>query len=325
MRRALELAALADFRTSPNPMVGAVVLDAHGRVAGEGWHHQAGEPHAEVLALAEAGRRAEGGTLFVNLEPCAHLGRTPPCVDAIIGAGAARVVAALEDPDLRARGRGLQRLREAGLEVTTGVLEREARRLNEFYFKHRMTGRPFVSAKFAASLDGRIATRSGDSKWITGEAARAHAHRLRHQHDAVLVGVGTVLVDDPQLSARFEGARQPRRVVLDSRGRTPAAAKVRGPDTIFDDGRDLPDLLDRLGSMGIISLLVEGGATVHGSFFDQHLVDKVWAYFSPVVIGGAAAPAAVGGEGAATIADSLRLRDVEVTQLDQDILIGGYA
>jgi diaminohydroxyphosphoribosylaminopyrimidine deaminase/5-amino-6-(5-phosphoribosylamino)uracil reductase len=189
--------------------------------------------------------------------------------------------------------------------------------------KHRTTGRPFVSAKFAASLDGKIATRTGDSRWITGEEARAHAHVLRHRHDAILVGVGTVLEDDPELSARFPGARQPLRVVLDSRGRTPAAARLRGGPHLVDDGRDLPGLLDRLGGMDVLSLLVEGGATVHGSFFDQRLVDRVYAYLSPTIIGGGQAPTAVAGAGAERMADAFRLALVETTVLGTDILVSG--
>lgn len=325
MRRALELAARADHRTSPNPMVGAVVLAAGGALAAEGWHHRAGEAHAEALALALAGERARAGTLYVTLEPCLHRGRTAPCVDAVIAAGVARVVVATVDPDPRVRGAGVARLREAGIEVETGLLGADAERLNEFYLHHRRTGRPFVSAKFACSLDGRIATRTGASRWISGEEARAHGHRLRHVHDAILVGVGTVLADDPRLSARLEGARQPLRVVLDSRGRTPAGARLRAEagETLFDAGRDLPGLLDRLGARGILSLLVEGGARVHGSFFDQRLVDRVYAYLAPLVIGGEGAPAAVGGLGPDRLEDALRLAAVEVLQLGSDLLVSG--
>lgn len=305
-------------------MVGAVVLDAQGRLVGEGYHRRAGEAHAEVVALERAGSRARGGTVYVSLEPCCHRGRTGPCTEALLEAGVGRVVVAMRDPDPRVRGEGLRRLRESGVEVSEGLLEGEARHLNEFYVTHRTHGRPFVTAKLAVSLDGRIATRTGDSRWITGEVARAHAHLLRHQHDAVLVGVGTVLADDPELTARFPGARQPLKVVLDGSGRTPPSAKVlRGPHLV-DSGRDLPGLLRRLASMGILSLLVEGGGQVHGSFFDQGLVDRVHAYMSPMVIGGSGARAAVGGEGAATIAESWRLVGVEVTRLGPDVVVSGY-
>jgi diaminohydroxyphosphoribosylaminopyrimidine deaminase/5-amino-6-(5-phosphoribosylamino)uracil reductase len=324
MRRALDLAALADYRTSPNPMVGAVVVAPDGRALGEGYHRKPGTPHAEIIAFEEAGERARGATLYVTLEPCAHHGRTPPCVDAVLRAGVARVVIAMLDPDTRTRGRSVETLRAAGIKVEVGVEEERALRLNEFYVHHRTFGRPFVSAKFAASLDGRIATHSGDSKWITGPEARAHAHRLRHQHDAILVGVGTVVRDDPELTARFPGARQPLKVVLDRGGRTPERARVRQGRYLIDPGRDLPGLLDRLAAMGVLSLLVEGGATVHGAFFDQGLVDRVYAYISPTIIGGEGAPGAVGGRGVATMAEALRLDQVDVVQLGHDMLVCGY-
>jgi len=323
MARAIALAARASYRTSPNPMVGAVVVDARGEPVGEGYHRRPGAPHAEAEAIVAAGERARGGTLYVSLEPCAHQGRTPPCVEAIVAAGLRRVVVAMLDPDPRVRGRGVERLREAGIGVDVGPLEARARRLNEFYVKHRSTGRPFVSVKFAASLDGKIATRTGHSRWITGPAARAHAHRLRHRHDAILVGVNTVLRDDPALTARFPGAPQPLKIVLDSRGRTPTTAKVREGRLLIDRGRDLPGLLDRLGSMGIISLLVEGGATVHGSFFDAGLVDRVYAYLAPVIVGGREAPSAVGGRGPAAVTESLRLHRLHVERLGEDLLIVG--
>src|SRR6266852_7657446 len=231
--RALELALQADYRTSPNPMVGAVVVDAAGLMAGEGFHRRAGEPHAEEEALAAAGDRARNGTLYVNLEPCSHTHRAPSCAQALIDAGVLRVVVSMTDPDERVRGAGLRMLETAGIETSVGVLEDRARRLNEFYIKHRLTGRPFVTAKFAMSLDGKIATSSGESRWISGNESRAHGHVLRSAHDAILVGVGTVLADDPELTARVEGsaARQPLRVVLDSHLRTPPQAKVLGPNT----------------------------------------------------------------------------------------------
>jgi diaminohydroxyphosphoribosylaminopyrimidine deaminase/5-amino-6-(5-phosphoribosylamino)uracil reductase len=325
MRRALRLAARADYRTSPNPMVGAVVLDGSERLAGEGFTSPwLGGPHAEVNALRAAGDRARAGTAYVTLEPCCHQGRTPPCTGALIESGVRRVVVAIRDPDPRVNGAGIAALEEAGIEVTEGVESGPAARLNVFYLKHRTTGRPFVTAKFAASLDGRIATRSGDSRWITGEQARAHAHRLRHKHDAILVGVNTVLADDPELSARFKGARQPLKVILDSRGRTPPTAKAMAGEHLVDGGRDLPGLLERLGGMGIMSLLIEGGATVHGSFLDAGLVDRVFAYVSPVVIGGTEAPAAVGGAGPAALKDAYRLGDVTTRRLGPDLVISGY-
>src|SRR5579864_6331116 len=194
--RALALAAKADFRTSPNPMVGAVVLDREGHLAGEGYHRRKGEPHAEEEALKLAGDRARGGTLYVNLEPCTHAHRTPSCADAVIESGVYRVVVSMPDPDERVRGAGIKALQAAGVRTQVGVHQERAERLNEFYLKHRSTGRPFVTVKFAMSLDGKIATRTGESRWISGDESRQHAHRLRHQHDAILVGIKTVIADD---------------------------------------------------------------------------------------------------------------------------------
>lgn len=343
--RAIDLARQADYWTAPNPMVGAVVLDVHGEVVGEGYHRRAGQPHAEQEALAAAGVRARGGTLYVNLEPCPHAHRAPPCAQAVVQSGVRRVVISMVDPDQRVRGAGIDMLRSAGVETVVGVHEDRARRLNEFYVKHRLTGRPFVTAKFAMSLDGKIATRSGESRWVSGAESRAHGHRLRHAHDAILVGVGTVLADDPELTARIEGseARQPLRVVLDSRLRTPPGARVAGPNSLIAttragaagraeilvlpaaaDGRvDLMPLLDELGRRGILSLLVEGGAEVHASFFAAGLVDRVVAYVAPVVIGGREAPGPVGGSGAPGLSDAIRLRDVETTRIGDDFLITG--
>ena len=233
--RALELARQADYATSPNPMVGAVVVDASGLMAGEGFHRHAGEPHAEQEALAAAGGRARDGTLYVNLEPCPHAHRNPSCAQAVIDAGIRRVVVSMADPDERVRGAGLRMLETAGIQTAVGVLEERALRLNEFYIKHRLTGRPFVTAKFAMSLDGKIATRTGESRWITGEEARAHAHQVRHAHDAILVGVNTVIADDPELTVRLAGdtSRQPLRVVLDSQLRIRQSARVVGANTLI--------------------------------------------------------------------------------------------
>jgi diaminohydroxyphosphoribosylaminopyrimidine deaminase/5-amino-6-(5-phosphoribosylamino)uracil reductase len=345
--RALELARLADYRTSPNPMVGAVVVDASGKAAGEGYHRHKGVEHAEEIALAAAGERARGATIYVNLEPCPHAHRKPCCAEAIIAAGVARAVVSIEDPDTRVRGRGMAMLAAAGVETTLGLLDAPAQRLNEFYIKHRMTGRPFVTAKFAMSLDGKIATATGESRWITGEAARKHGHALRHAHDAILVGVNTILLDDPELSARGADAdpRQPVRIVLDSHLRTPPAARVLGPRTMLASTRagdfagaevvrlpsdtrgrvSLEALLDELGRREILSLLVEGGAEVHSSFFAGHFVDKVYAYIAPALIGGRDAPSPVGGTGVERLSDALKLRDADVQTLDGDFLISGYA
>jgi len=344
--RALELALQADFRTSPNPMVGAVVLDREGHLAGEGYHRAQGQPHAEEEALAQAGEGARGGTLYVNLEPCTHAHRTPCCADAVIEARIARAVISMIDPDPRVRGAGVEKLNAAGIQTTVGVHEERAQRLNEFYVKHRLTGRPFVSAKFAMSLDGKIATRSGESRWITGDEARAHGHRLRHQHDAILVGINTVMVDDPELTTRLDGedGRQPVRVVLDSQLRIRQSARVVGANTLIattkpgrvglaevvmlpataDNRVSLPDLLDELGKRNLISVLVEGGAEVHAALLAENLVDKVYAYVAPKVIGGRDAPGPFGGAGIEHLADARALTDLDVTRLGDDILITGY-
>jgi diaminohydroxyphosphoribosylaminopyrimidine deaminase / 5-amino-6-(5-phosphoribosylamino)uracil reductase len=344
--RALELALQADYATSPNPMVGAVVLDSSGTLVGEGFHQRAGDPHAEQQALTTAGDQALGGTLYVNLEPCASH-RHPSCADVIIEAGLRRVVISMLDPDQRVRGAGIAKLRAAGIDTVVGIHEERALRLNEFYVKHRLTGRPFVSAKFAMSLDGKIATRSGESRWITSEESRLHGHRLRHIHDAILVGVNTVMVDDPQLTSRLEGvaaARQPLRVVVDSQLRLRMSARVVGPNTLIattragrmgaaevvkfpatTDGRvALQPLLDELGRRGILSLLVEGGSTVHASFVSEGLVDKVYAYVAPSLIGGREAPSPLGGTGVEHLAEAVRLRELDATRLGADLLITGY-
>jgi diaminohydroxyphosphoribosylaminopyrimidine deaminase / 5-amino-6-(5-phosphoribosylamino)uracil reductase len=327
-------------------MVGAVVLDSAGNLAGEGYHHRAGEPHAEQEALEMAGDQADGGTLYVNLEPCAHLHRTPPCAEAIILAGLKRVVISMPDPDERMRGAGIAKLEAAGIDTVVGVHEERALLLNEFYVKHRLTGRPFVSAKFAMSLDGKIATHTGESRWITSEEARLHGHRLRHIHDAILVGVNTVIADDPELTARLEAgdARQPLRVILDSQLRLRMSARAVGPNTLIattragrmgaaevlklpaaPDGRvALEPLLEELGKRGVLSLLVEGGSEVHASFFADGLVDKVHAYIAPRLIGGREAPGPLGGEGVERLADAVPLRELDATRLGADILITGY-
>jgi diaminohydroxyphosphoribosylaminopyrimidine deaminase / 5-amino-6-(5-phosphoribosylamino)uracil reductase len=357
MRRALELAARADHLTSPNPMVGAVVLALSGEPAGEGFHRRAGESHAERIALERAGERATGGTLYVTLEPCSHQGRTPPCAEAVIASGVSRVVVAMEDPDPRVAGSGLARLREAGIEVELGVEVQAARRLNRFYIKQRTTGLPWVTVKFGASLDGRIATATGESRWITGEAARAESHRLRQQHDAVLAGANTVISDDPELTNRLpEPARQPLRVVVDSTLRIQPAARVlagqdRAPTLVVtterasaeasaairatgaeviavaaggpDDRVDLAVLLRLLGERGLLSVLVEGGGEVNGALFDAGLVDGVVAFLAPLIIGGREAPAAVAGRGVKSLADAPRLEHLELTRIGDDLMISG--
>jgi len=358
MARALELAARARGRTSPNPMVGAVLV-RHGQIVGEGFHPKAGEPHAEIFALCQAGDRARGATLYVNLEPCCHYGRTPPCTEALIRAGVAEVHMAMEDPNPLVRGKGRAALEAAGIRVVVGEHEAEARQLNEAFIKYITTGRPFVTAKFAMSLDGKIATSTGESRWITGRAARRRVHELRDTSDALCVGVNTVLADDPRLTTRLDKAevRHPLRVVLDSRGRAPLSARVFDPElpgrtvvattqampqghrsaleargvevwVLPSDGQGrvgLPALLDCLGEHEVTSLLVEGGGSVLASFFEGRLVDKVLAFVAPLIIGGRDAPTPVGGDGALHLADALRLERMSVERVGEDVLIVGYA
>jgi diaminohydroxyphosphoribosylaminopyrimidine deaminase/5-amino-6-(5-phosphoribosylamino)uracil reductase len=354
MRRALALARRGRGRTSPNPMVGAVVAKA-GRIIAEGYHRRAGEPHAEALALQRAGPEARGATLYVTLEPCCHHGRTPPCTDAIIASGVRRVVAAMRDPNPLVAGKGLRRLRRAGIEVEVGLLEEQARRLNEAYCHRITTGRPFVTLKLAASLDGKIATRTGSSRWITAQAARLHVHRLRAESDAVMVGIGTALADDPRLTGQLGAMRQPIRVVVDSRARLPTdaamlrepggpvivAATLRAPRSRVAalrragaevlllrerQGRvDLRALLEALGRRGITSLLVEGGSEIAGSLLDAHLVNKFVLFLAPILVGGARAPMIAAGRGVARLSEALRLDRLAVRRLGPDLVITGYS
>lgn len=317
MEQALALAVLGEGTTSPNPRVGCVVV-RDGKAIGKGFHRRAGEPHAEAVALAEAGEGARGATLYVNLEPCAHVGRTPPCADRIVGAGVSRVVAALVDPNPLVDGKGLRRLREAGIEVVCGVLPEEAERLNApFLTRHRL-GRPFVTLKGATSLDGRIAARDGSATWITGEPARRFAHRLRLRHDAVLVGAATVRRDDPRLDVRLPGVDAPRlRVVLSTTGALDPGSRVfrgEGPRTVVyvasggdaidsvadvvrvpagSAGVDLHAVLADLAARGIVSVLVEGGGKVHASFLAGGLADRIAVFTAPSLLGAAGATSLV--------------------------------
>lgn len=356
MQRALELAASVYGSTSPNPCVGAVLV-RDGRIVGEGATQPGGTPHAEGMALQQAGAGARGATLYVTLEPHCFQGRTPPCTDALIAAGVAEVHCALIDPDPHVRGRGLAQLRAAGVRVELGEGEAESRKLLEGYIKHRLTGLPLVKAKFAASLDGKIAAKSGDARWVSSGDTREFTHRERALVDAILVGGRTVLIDDPQMTARpggsAEGVRQPLRVIVDSNGRIPEQAHIlsapgkvliattdksgapwrrvmenEGAEVLVLPQRlghvDLEELLPALGQRGILTLLVEGGGRVLGSMFDLDLVDRVQAIIAPIIIGGEEAPTAVEGEGVEQMAHATRLVDVEVQQVGVDIIVQGY-
>ncbi|MBI4321668.1 MAG: bifunctional diaminohydroxyphosphoribosylaminopyrimidine deaminase/5-amino-6-(5-phosphoribosylamino)uracil reductase RibD [Chloroflexi bacterium] len=360
MRRALELARMAQGRTSPNPPVGAVVVNG-GRIVGEGHTQPAGSWHAEVVALRQAGYQARGASLYVTLEPCCHHGRTPPCTKAIIEAGVATVHVATIDPNQLVDGKGLRELEAAGVEVVVGEAEADALEVVEAFATYVATGLPFFTLKWAMSLDGKIAAWSGDSKWITCEAARAYGHELRDTSDAIMVGVNTIAADNSQLTVRLAQNLRPARpsgplrVVVDSTGRIPPSARVLAPDLAIGtvvattqrcgdvtrrvleergaevlvlperQGRvDLRALALALAQRGVVHVLVEGGGTLIGALLDEGLGDKIYSFVAPVIIGGRGAPGPVGGEGVERIAQAFRLRDVRVERVSDDLLVVGY-
>ena len=356
MDRAIELARQALGTTSPNPAVGAVIV-GQGKILGEGFTLPPGQRHAEIGALERAGSSAQGATLYTTLEPCCNFGRTPPCTRAIIAAGIARVHVGAVDPNPQVAGRGCAELTDAGIDVVVENRQ-EANELYLAFGKHIRTGLPYVTAKFASSLDGKIATHTGDSKWVTGPEAREAVQQMRRITDAIMVGINTVLADDPQLTARDSSgsplARQPLRVVLDSHCRTPVTARMlrepgttlvaTTPDAPPDLAKeltlagaevielrsrpagmvDLGALLAELGQRGVVSLMVEGGGTVLGSLFDAALIDEVYAFVAPVIIGGIAASSPVEGQGATLMADTWRLEDAQIQQIGPDWLIKGH-
>nr|WP_109688126.1 bifunctional diaminohydroxyphosphoribosylaminopyrimidine deaminase/5-amino-6-(5-phosphoribosylamino)uracil reductase RibD [Tumebacillus permanentifrigoris] len=351
MQMALDLAAQAQGQTNPNPMVGAVLVK-EGRVIGFGAHLKAGEPHAEVHAFRMAGEQAEGATLYVTLEPCSHHGRTPPCADLVVSSRVKRVVVAMQDPNPLVAGRGIQRIREAGIAVEVGVLEEQAIQLNERFLHNIRTQRPFVVVKTAMTLDGKIAAHTGDSRWITGPSARTAVHKVRDEVDGILVGIGTVLADDPELTTRLPdgGGKNPTRIILDSSLRIPETTKVldttvaptwivtgpehdeakatrlreRGVRVLSLADRSVLHLLEELYKQGITHLLVEGGATVNGAFLEAGLIDKVMAFIAPKLVGGATAPTPFGGTGFAKMSEALQLRDLSITVYGNDVCIMGY-
>jgi diaminohydroxyphosphoribosylaminopyrimidine deaminase/5-amino-6-(5-phosphoribosylamino)uracil reductase len=354
LARAVELAELGRGRASPNPMVGAVIV-REGRVLGEGYHTAFGEAHAEREALAACSEDPRGATLYVSLEPCCHDGKTPPCTEAIVDAGVARVVVASDDPTEKASGRGLGILRDEGIEVVVADadLATRARLLNQPFRKLARTGRPHVLFKSAMTLDGKVATHTGDSKWISGEDSRARAHRWRAEGDAVAIGIGTALADDPLLTARVDGvARQPRRVVFDSEARLPIdsqlvrstaqvpltvvvsraahrtatdALEAAGADVIVATGENEParvrSALDQLGSSGISSILLEGGPKLAGAFLDAGEVDEIRLFIAPVVVGGSKARDPLEGEGVERISEAIRALSMSVERIGDDVLV----
>ena len=356
MSRALELACRGQGSTSPNPLVGAVVVKA-GRIIGEGCHEAVGKAHAEVNALDAVGGSAAGATLYVTLEPCNHTGRTPPCTERILAAGIRRLVVAMNDPNPSVRGGGNVFLQKEGIEVKTGVLESRARRLNEAYVKYATTGLPFVVVKCAATLDGWIATASGDSKWVSGQQSREHVHRLRHAMDAILVGIDTVMADDPRLTARLKDTDgiHPRRIVLDTHLRIPETARLLrsqdGVDTIVVSGPSIPKerikkiagdnirvltapvksdridlnaLMPMLARLQITSVLIEGGGAVIGSAFQDKVVDKILLFYAPKILGGDDGVAICRGSGPKLMKDCIAVDDIAVHRFGDDVMIEGY-
>ncbi|GFO57283.1 riboflavin biosynthesis protein RibD [Geomonas sp. Red276] len=351
MRRALALARKGVGKTSPNPAVGCVIVKG-GEVVGTGWHRKAGTPHAEVHALAEAGERAAGADAYVTLEPCSHFGKTPPCAKALIEAKVARVYVGMVDPNPLVSGRGIAMLEEAGIEVETGVLEAACRKINLPFVKWIQTRRPYVVLKSAMTLDGKTATASGDSKWITSDAARREVHRLRGKMDAIMVGVGTVIKDDPQLTCRVPGGKDPLRVVVDSWLRIPLhaalftldskagtliatcsrdleklkALKERGAEILHCREKggqvDLDDLFARLGERGVQSVLLEGGSHLAGATLRAGLIDHCMLFLAPKLVGGAGY-GLFAGEGATHMGDAIRLEEMTVRKIGVDLVVEG--
>ena len=351
MRRALHLAAKGRGRAEPNPLVGAVLV-RHGKIVGEGYHRQFGGAHAEINAIVQAGEAARRATLHVTLEPCCHTGKTGPCTEALIAAGVTHVVAAMADPCEKVSGEGFRRLQDAGITVEVGLLEAEARELNAPYLKLLATGMPYVYAKWAMTLDGKIATATGESRWISGPPALRLVHELRGRMDAILVGIGTVLADDPLLTARPAGSRTPLRVILDSSARLPLTSQLvrtsgQAPvlvaatekaDTerlkllraagceclVFPEGPRGPDLdamLHELGRRRLTNVLVEGGSHVLGSFLDAGQIDEVHAFVAGKLIGGATSPTPIAGSGFNLLSDAPQLRPLSITPVGHDYLI----
>ena len=357
MQRALNLARRGRYTTSPNPMVGAVVLSHSGEIAGEGYHRRAGGSHAEIFALKQAGEKARGGSLYATLEPCNHTGRTPPCTDAIIAAGIRHVIIAMRDPNPEVKGGGIEHLRNAGLTVEVGDSAQQAQSLNHAFIAWSTLKRPWVTLKLAMSLDGKVATKTGDSRYITHNRSLATVHELRRLHDSILVGVGTILTDDPSLTYRGKSkGRDPIRVILDTKGRTPPNAQVfqsnsSAPTLIFttrqssaDWQRDIfsaggevievsadpsgtvsiREVLSELASRHVLSLLVEGGPRIHAGFVTENWADEWYSFISPLIIGGRAAPTAIAGDGVAFLKDASVLENLEIHKSGEDVVIHGY-
>ena len=354
MQKALDLAEKGRGWTAPNPLVGAVLVK-EGRIIGEGFHEYYGGPHAEVNAVSSASEEVEGSTLYVNLEPCSHTGKTSPCADFLIEKKVKKVVVGMLDPNPLVAGRGIDKLRKAGIEVVTGVLEKESQKSNEIFSAYILSQRPFVVMKTAMSLDGKIATATGQSRWISGEASRKQVHRLRHELSGIMVGIGTVLADDPMLTARLSESRQPVRIIVDSRLRIPLDAKVLEDQEVartliaateaadqekkdelaemgievlttdsLDGHVDLRDLMKFLGQKGIDSILLEGGAELNFSALQAGIVSKVQAYLAPIIIGGKEAKSPVEGPGIEQLNEAFQVKEITFQRVREDLLIEGY-
>lgn len=353
MDLALSLARSVQGQTEPNPLVGAVIVK-NGEVVGMGAHLKAGSPHAEIHALRMAGDKAKGATIYVTLEPCSHYGRTPPCADALIEAGVAEVIVATLDPNPLVAGKGIEKLKAANINVLTGIREEEARQMNEVFNKFITTGKPFVTIKTAMTLDGKVATATGSSRWITGAAAREEVHQLRHINHAILVGAGTVFKDNPKLTTRLpDGGRNPIRIVVDSSLRIDLNAEVvtdneaetwiyttqradqqklsllesKGVRVILLSGQaavDIDEMLNHMGEQGISSLLVEGGGEINGSFLQAKAVDKVITYIAPKMVGGRSAPSPFGGQGVEQMNEAIPLLSSTIKKVGEDFCIIGY-
>ncbi|MDI3478702.1 MAG: diaminohydroxyphosphoribosylaminopyrimidine deaminase [Thermoanaerobacterium sp.] len=353
MKRALQLARLGLGHTNPNPLVGAVIVK-NGRIIGEGYHEYYGGPHAEINALKSVKEDVKGAQLYVTLEPCCHYGKTPPCVDAIVKSGIKDVYIAMEDPNKLVSGKGIKHLKEAGLNVYTGLLKEQAEKVNEIFIKYITTKKPYVILKSAMTIDGKIATAAGDSKWITNDKSREHVHMIRGGVMAIMVGINTVIKDNPYLTTRIDGFKNPLRVIVDSRGRIPLDANVvidksartivattdmmpykkvkalkdSGVDVIVLDKLngevDLKKLMDMLGERGIDSVIIEGGGTLNYSALKEGIVDKVMFYIAPKIIGGSNSLTPVEGKGIDLIKDAIIVEKLDVKRFDDDILIEGY-
>jgi len=348
IRRTLRLAAKARSMTSPNPMVGALIVK-NGIIIAEDFHRKPGTPHAEVLVIEKAGENAKGASLYVSLEPCCHIDkRTPPCTKSIINAGIKKVIIGMKDTNPKVSGRGISELRNAGIDVKSGILENEAKSLNEAYIKYITTGKPFVILKIAMTLDGKIATPEGQSKWITGEKARKTVHRLRSRVDAIMTAIGTVKADDPRLTARIKNGKNPRRVVIDPDLEINTNAKVLQipPETIiitkinnpkanylektgtkiiyYKEKLNLNWLMEKLGEMEITSVLIEGGSSLNAHALEEGIVDKVFFFIAPKIIGGKKSFSAVGGKTFKKLEDAYRVKDLKIKRVGEDLLIEGY-